>query len=161
MSKLRSIFAIAMAATLSAGAITATVAEPAEFVAVSGSGSFSSASGSSAMSDPRVSGDWAITQELHCDPAAAGYTCAKWGQAVMSNDGGTWEGEWAGLHRPGDAELGLHYVTTWLSGTGDYEGLHYIATLMGDPTDTTIEGVIYVGPFPATVALGAAEGGAE
>ena len=94
---------------------------------MSGSGSFSgekNATGSSEMSDPRVSGDWAITQDLHCDPAA-GFTCAKWGQATLTNDGGAWEGEWTGLHHPGGTRLGRHYITTWLSGTGDYEGLIY------------------------------------
>ena len=128
-----------------------------EFVTVSGTGSFSgagNATGTSEMSDPRVSGNWDITQEFHCAPAG-GYTCAKWGQATMTNDGGTWEGEWVGLHQPGDTQLGLHYIMTWLSGTGDHEGLNYVANLMGDPGDTVIEGVIYEGPIPATVAVGA------
>ncbi len=163
MSRLFTISAIAVAATLSAGVTAVTATDPAEFVAVSGSGSFygaENASGTSEMDDPRVSGRWQINQELLCSPEA-GYTCAKWGEASLSNTGGTWEGEWAGSHRPGGTELGDHYITAWLRGTGDYDGLYLVVSFMGPASDTAIEGVIYEGPFPETVALGAGETTAE
>ena len=140
------------------GGAPASEAEP-EFIVVEGSGSFlgeSVVNGRTEMSDPRVSGDWDIAQEMTCLPGG-GYTCAKWGQATLTNEGGTWEGEWAGFHEPIASELpmGQHSIMSWLEGTGDYEGLSFISTLTGDPSDTQARGIIYEGPIPPTVTLGA------
>ena len=140
------------------GGAPAAEADP-EFVIVEGSGSFlgeSVVNGRSEMSDPRVSGDWEISQEMVCQPGG-GYTCTKWGQATLVEEGGTWEGEWAGFHEPVAPGLpsGQHSITFWLEGTGGYEGLNYIGTLTGDPNDTVVRGIIYEGPIPPTVRLGA------
>ncbi len=58
-----------------------------------------------------------------------------WGTTVLTNDRGTWEGEWVGSIR-GD---GTHVTFETLTGTGDYDGLRYrYFTVFGDP----------VGEFP-------------
>ena len=45
------------------------------------------------------------------------------GTTVLTNDGGTWEGEWVGsIHSDG-----THTTYGTLTGSGDYAGLHYIS----------------------------------
>ena len=138
------------------GVVPAAEAEP-EFVVVEGSGAFGGAgrvTGRTEMSDPRVSGKWDITQEMVCSTVDA-WACAKWGRATLSNEGGTWEGEWAGFHEPitvPGLPMGQHNIMSWLEGSGEYEGLSYISTLSGDPSNTVARGLIYEGPIPPTVA---------
>ena len=44
-----------------------------------------------------------------------------WGTMVVTNDGGTWEGEWVGsIHSDG-----AHTTYGTLTGAGDYTGLRY------------------------------------
>ena len=54
-----------------------------------------------------------------------------WGTTVLTNDGGTWEGEWVGsIHSDG-----THTTFETLTGSGDYAGLSLsYFTVFGDPS---------------------------
>lgn len=79
------------------------------------------------MSDERVSGSSTVTINYDMYPTGA---ADMWGTTVLTNDGGTWEGEWVGsMH--GD---GTHTTYETLTGTGDYAGLRFIYfTVFDDP----------------------------
>ena len=80
------------------------------------------------MSDERVSGIATVTINYDMYPAGI---ADMWGTTVLTNDGGTWEGEWIGSIR-GD---GTHTTFETLTGTGDYDGLRYsYFTVFGDPS---------------------------
>ena len=70
------------------------------------------------MSDERVSGTSTVTFNYDMYPAGL---ADMWGTTVLTNDGGTWEGEWVGsIHSDG-----THTTYETLTGTGDYTGLRY------------------------------------
>ena len=72
-----------------------------------------------AMSDDRVSGTSTVTINYDMYPTGI---ADMWGATVLTNDGGTWEGDWVGsIHSDG-----THTTYGTLTGTGDYEGLRYI-----------------------------------
>jgi hypothetical protein len=81
-----------------------------------------------AMSDERVSGTSTITINYDMYPSGI---ADMWGTVVLTNDDGTWEGEWVGsIH--GD---GTHTAFQTPTGTGDYEGLQYrYFNVFGDPS---------------------------
>ncbi len=70
------------------------------------------------MSDERVSGTSTVTINYDMYPNGI---ADMWGATVLTNDGGTWEGEWVGsIHSDG-----THTVYGTLTGTGDYSGLRH------------------------------------
>ncbi len=70
------------------------------------------------MSDERVSGISTVTINYDYYPTG---TADMWGTTVLTNDGGSWEGEWIGsIHSDG-----THTTYETLRGTGDYAGLRY------------------------------------
>ena len=70
------------------------------------------------MSDERVSGTSTVTWNYDMYPTGI---ADMWGTMVLTNDGGTWEGEWVGsIHSDG-----THTTYGPLTGTGDYAGLSY------------------------------------
>jgi hypothetical protein len=112
-------------------------------------------SGTRTMSDPRVDGDVAITWLAVMEPGNPEYdNYPLWGTTTITNDGGTWQGQWVGFRDDG----GLHHVMEWFEGTGDYEGLRYIEqSVEREPGSSTGEqfldatGLIYEGMAPQTV----------
>jgi hypothetical protein len=80
------------------------------------------------MSDERVSGTSTVTINYDMYPTGI---ADMWGTTVLTNDDGTWEGEWVGsIHSDG-----THTTYQTLTGTGDYEGLRYsYFTVFGDPS---------------------------
>ena len=80
------------------------------------------------MSDERVSGTSTVTINYDMYPAGI---ADMWGTTVLTNDGGTWEGEWVGsIHNDG-----THTTYETLTGTGDYAGLRFsYFTVFGDPS---------------------------
>ena len=80
------------------------------------------------MSDARVSGTSTVTINYDMYPTGI---ADMWGTTVLTNDGGTWEGEWVGsIHSDG-----THTTLETLTGTGDYAGLRYTYfTVFADPS---------------------------
>jgi hypothetical protein len=104
----------------------------------------------SAMSDERLSGNIAITWSADAEgPSADENNDVLWGATTITNDGGTWEGQWVGFVD----DQGRHHITSWHEGTGDYEGLRYIEQgtqrVQGGLIDVT--GLIFRGMAPSTV----------
>lgn len=110
-------------------------------------------SGTNAMSDPRVEGDVEMTFEAateHAGVFAGDY--ALWGTVTITNDGGTWQGQWIGFRD----DQGRHHNTAWFEGTDDYDGLRYIEQMVQREPSTGQEvldttGLIYEGTLPPTV----------
>ncbi len=82
------------------------------------------------MSDPRLTGTGKNELSIDMRPDESADI---WGTYVLVNDGGTWEGRWAGTV---DKGYTTHRVEALLVGTGDYEGLLYRMSLVSDATDT-------------------------
>jgi hypothetical protein len=102
------------------------------------------------MSDPRLDGDVEITWEATTEyPGVFRDPYALSGTVTITNDEGTWRGQWIGF----TDEQGRLHVTEWFEGTGGYDGLRYIEQLVerdpGGLLDAT--GLIYEGPIPPTV----------
>lgn len=85
-------------------------------------------------SDPRVSGTAEVAVIFEQRPPGT----EMWGSFVLTNDGGTWRGDWTGEI---DSES-FHVVDGVLLGEGDYDGLQY---------DTRWEGVIYPWDVTGTI----------
>ena len=69
-------------------------------------------------SDPRLTGTMDVV--INVDQRQADKSGALWGTAVLSNQGGSWDGSWTGgIAAGGD----VHHVHQVARGTGDYEGL--------------------------------------
>ena len=85
------------------------------------------------MTDERVSGTSTVTINYDLYPSGI---ADMWGTTVLSNDGGTWEGEWVGsIH-----DDGTHTTYETLTGTGDYAGLRFVYfTVFGDPSEEFTE----------------------
>ena len=105
----------------------------------------------STVSDERISGNVAITWSAAAETTADENNDALWGTVRISNDGGTWVGQWVGFVD----DQGRHHITEWFEGTGAYEGLRYIEQGVqrerGGLLDVT--GLIYEGAAPSTVNL--------
>jgi hypothetical protein len=103
------------------------------------------------MSDPRLNGSAYISFEAQLDPSVDPYTgaYALAGDLVVRNSGGTWEGNWIGFAD----EDGIHHITSWFTGTGEYEGLKYIEQSAGTTggEGITSTGLLYEGDTPFTV----------
>jgi hypothetical protein len=70
----------------------------------------------------------------------------QWGTTLLKNDGGTWEGPYAGIYTSTTGDI----IDRWLVGTGAYEGLTFyllITDLGGEWT-----GLIYPGTPPLGVS---------
>ena len=103
------------------------------------------------MSDPRVSGEGRVAFEGDWQSNTSSTNYALWGEYSLTNDGGTWEGEWTGF-----VDLyGNHHIMSWLRGTGDYEGLSFLVSADQQPDgELDLTGLIYPGELPSTVVLG-------
>ncbi len=142
--------------TVTPGAVEPGAAEPgAAWVTVTGTQEILRSSGGTAdvtstMSDERLSGDLAITWSADAEGRSADENNdVLWGTTTISNDGGTWEGQWIGFVD----DQGRHHITSWHEGTGDYVGLRFIEQgtqrVQGGLIDVT--GLIYKGMAPSTV----------
>jgi hypothetical protein len=80
------------------------------------------------MSDPRLSGMGRNEVSIDMRPDQSADI---WGRYTLTNDGGTWEGQWAGTV---DKGYTTHRVESLLVGTGLYEGLLYRLSLISDAT---------------------------
>ena len=82
----------------------------------------------SEMSDERVSGTSTVSINFDVYPTGI---ADMWGTTVITNDGGTWEGEWVGsIHSDG-----THTTYETLTGTGNYAGLRFnYFTVFDDPS---------------------------
>lgn len=88
------------------------------------------------LSDPRVSGRrWLVLNIDYRQDGSANI----WGTSIVANDGGSWIGSFSGTV---DVGYTTHHVTGVETGTGDYEGLRYRFTAVGDGTNFTISGTI-------------------
>lgn len=121
-------------------------------VAVSGSGRFAPSpgvvTGTVTMSDPRVSGDVLAGYQWLCEPNES---CTSWGQATLTNDGGTWEGDFVAFNGPAPGHL--QNLMIWMNGTGEYEGLSHVVNFVGPMGDAVGTGQIIGAPLPPQVAL--------
>lgn len=127
----------------------------AEWLGVSGSGQLKLDSigrglwGTQEMSDERVSGSVYVTWDVQSgdgdDPDGM-----MWGATRITNDQGTWEGEYAGFIEPD----GQRNSMGWFEGSGAYEGLTYVQHVHGHLGDHSITGLVYPGSMPPTVVLG-------
>jgi hypothetical protein len=113
--------------------------------------------GNDAMSDPRVSGDIELINNY--DTGSEDLTGVQWGQLTITNDGGTWDGEWIGFYEEGGEDS--ENATAWLRGTGGYDGWSYVVNYSGPMSELGVRGLIYQGDIPPTVVLGLPEPAAE
>ena len=87
------------------------------------------------MSDERAEGTEEVTINYDMYPTGL---ADMWGTTVLTNDGGTWEGEWVGsIH--GDS---THTVYQDLTGTGDYAGLRYHRFIVFDTPTGKFSGTL-------------------
>ncbi|MEA2025802.1 MAG: hypothetical protein U9O18_03845 [Chloroflexota bacterium] len=139
--------------------LPAAAPERGDFIIVTGSAQLSSGggapTGSSTMSDPRVSGDLELINRYL---TGVGLTGVQWGLYTLTNDGGSWEGEWIGFY---ESPSGKENAMVWASGTGDYEGWSYVANYTENLRGLDVRGLVYQGPIPPTVVLGALEAETE
>lgn len=154
-----SIIGVVLVALIAVGVTAQAEEQPAgsDLIIVDGTGSLAAipghTSGTYTMSDDRVSGDLVAEYDYVCDSAVA--NCSTWGQATITNDGGSWVGEFIGLIR--SRTEWENNVTAWLDGTGDYEGWSYVVNYSGPMSASSAEGVISRAPLPPTVVLGMTE----
>lgn len=102
------------------------------------------------MSDPRLDGKATITFAVGQEPESeVSGNVTLWGEVDVANEGGTWEGNWVGFAD----DKGLHHVTAWFEGTGEYEGLRYIEQAYEPEGGLSITsaGLLFDGDIPATV----------
>jgi len=123
-----------------------------DIVAVSGNARFGPApgvvTGMSEMSDPRVSGEVLAGYQWLCTPNEA---CTTWGDATLTNEGGTWEGDFVAINGPAPGHL--QNLMIWMNGTGEYEGLSYVVNYVGPMHESIATGKIISAPLPPQVAL--------
>ncbi len=101
------------------------------------------------MSDPRLDGDVSITFNYETGAGSAEGNYVLWGDLVLTNEGGSWEGNWVGF----TDENGRHHITSWFEGTGDYEGLQYLEQAYEPEAGMSLAttGLLFEGDIPATV----------
>jgi hypothetical protein len=103
-------------------------------------------------SDPRVSGRGTITLNVDAFTGPSGDLGAsqiRYGTMRIDNDGGSWEGPFAGRY-----SNGRFIQTYWLRGDGEYDGLTYVVTVGGNGPVWVSEGLIYPGAPPPGTPLG-------
>ncbi len=88
-------------------------------------------------SDERVSGALVVSVHLEHDPPTP-----MDGTIALTNDGGSWEGDWVGEITSGSN----HIMEAVLIGTGGYEGLQYRVRWEGVTEPLTIIGIIEPAP---------------
>lgn len=101
------------------------------------------------FSDPRLSGDLRVEFSADCEAEAA--DCLLWGSVTVTNEGGSWSGDVIGFRDdPGD-----HRMTSWMTGSGDYEGWYFVGS--GARSDVGAEewrAILAQGVLPTVVTLG-------
>lgn len=99
------------------------------------------------MSDPRVTGNGTIggNYDRWLQTGAA----TQWGTYRLENDGGSWEGTWAGIAYPGAGMAPAEDATAWLVGGGGYAGLTYYLHFHGSGGTYEIDGLVFPGTPPA------------
>jgi hypothetical protein len=108
--------------------------------------------------DPRVSGT--LTGSWNSDRwgVLEDGALVQWGDVVLTNDDGTWEGSFAGAYA---SDYGGDILTRWTVGTGAYEGLTFLFWL--DTPNGSFTGpwygLIYPGEPPPNVRLSASSAG--
>jgi hypothetical protein len=131
-----------------------------DIISVTGNGKFGPSPGvvvgTSTMSDPRVSGDVLAGYQWLCAPNEA---CTTWGSVTLTNEGGTWEGDFVAFNGPAPGHL--ENLMLWTNGTGEYEGLSYVANFVGPMSDTIATGQIVAMPLPSAASLSFPEAPAE
>ena len=105
-------------------------------------------------SDPRASGKVTGTwnsDRWGTDPSNG--ILVQWGEATLTNDGGSWSGQWAGTMASPVGDM----ISRWWVGSGGYEGLTFFMWMqakdVSDPTTTWL-GVIYSGAPPLATTGG-------
>lgn len=108
--------------------------------------------------DPRVSGTVTGTWNSDRWGVQDDGALVQWGDVVLSNDDGTWEGSYTGAYA---SDYGGDILTRWAVGTGAYEGLTFYFWL--DAPDGSMSGpwygLIYPGEPPPSVQLATPAGG--
>jgi hypothetical protein len=108
--------------------------------------------------DPRVSGTLTGTWNSDRWGVYQDGALVQWGDVVLTNDDGTWEGSFAGAYA---SDYGGDLLTRWTVGTGAYEGLTFFFWL--DTPDGSSSGpwygLIYPGEPPPNVQLATPSGG--
>ena len=99
-----------------------------------------------AMSDPRVSGTGTIGGNYDRWPPGPGAT--QWGTYRLENEGGTWEGTWAGVAYGEPGLPPIEDATVWLVGAGGYAGLSYYFHFHGSNGTYEIDGLVFPGLPP-------------
>jgi len=95
------------------------------------------------VSDARLLGKSSVVNS--CDlPEVDGVTLGEcWGTAELTNDGGTWEGTFTGTTTwSGNNPAHAHDMDFVYVGTGDYEGLQFVATMEGTNYPWNVTGQI-------------------
>lgn len=103
--------------------------------------------------DPRAGGKLTATWNSDRWGVEDNGALVQWGDAVLTNEGGTWEGSYAGALA---SDYGGDVVTRWLVGTGAYEGLTFywwLAGYEGGIDGAQWYGIIYPGNPPPTVVM--------
>jgi hypothetical protein len=102
--------------------------------------------------DPRVSGTLTGTWNSDRWGVLEDGALVQWGDVVLTNDGGTWEGSLLGVY---SSDYGGDLLTRWTVGTGAYEGFTFFFWL--DTSHSSDSGpwygLIYPGDPPPIVQL--------
>lgn len=96
-------------------------------------------------SDPRVSGTGTIGGNY--DRWGPGPEATQWGTYRLENEGGSWEGTWAGIAYGGLPPI--EDASVWLVGAGGYAGLSYYFHFHGSNGTYAIDGLVFPGSPPA------------
>ena len=137
-------------ATLVTGTTTFTVSEGA--VTVNGDGSISSRGGTLTeelvSDDPRVAGTADGTWEAdRWEGAESSGALVQWGTSELTNDGGSWRGDYSGIRTTETGDL----LARWWEGAGEYEGLTFFMWITdGSASPWEWSGVVYPGAPPLT-----------
>ena len=105
------------------------------------------------MNDARVSGT--ASGEWQFDGFGDGLSdgaLVQWSRRmVLRNDGGSWDGTYAGFYTPDTGDM----IVIWYRGTGAYEGLSYVQWIEAPPGHVTggteVLGLIFPGPIPPAI----------
>ena len=98
-------------------------------------------------SDPRVSGTGTIGGNY--DRWPPGPEATQWGTYRLENDGGSWEGTWAGTAYGAPGLPPVEDASVWLIGAGGYAGLSYYFHFHGSNGTYAIDGLVFPGSPPA------------
>jgi hypothetical protein len=98
------------------------------------------------MSDPRVSGTGTIGGNY--DRWGPGPEATQWGTYRLENEGGSWEGTWAGIAYGPPGGPPIEDASAWLVGAGGYAGLSYSFHFHGSNGTYAIDGLVFPGSPP-------------